>query len=139
LEGLQKTGSPAERKQSTLHVARLIAHGPTVINIVRRQEQVDLLHSLGAEFVLQGNDPNFSHQFRDLAQRLKATLILDALGGKLARQLLNTTPAGSILLLYANLSGEEFTLDPHGLWSEDKRIAGFSWETGRRREVFFKR
>ena len=96
-----------------------------VINIVRRQEQVDLLHSLGAEFVLQSNDPDFSHQFRDLAQRLKATLILDAVGGKLARQLLNTAPAGSILLLYANLSGEELEIDPHELWSEDKRVAGF--------------
>ena len=29
------------------------------------------------------------------------------------------------MLLYANLSGEEFTPDPHGLWSEDKRVAGF--------------
>jgi len=56
---------------------------------------------------------------------LKATLILDAVGGKLARQLLNTAPAGSTLLLYANLSGEELEIDPHGLWSEDKRVAGF--------------
>jgi NADPH2:quinone reductase len=96
-----------------------------VINIVRRQEQADLLRSLGAEFVLQSQEPNFSDQFRELALRLKATLILDAVGGKLARQLLDAAPARSTLLLYANLSGEELTLDSRGLVGEDKIIAGF--------------
>jgi NADPH2:quinone reductase len=96
-----------------------------VINVVRRKEQVDLLRSLGAEFVLQSNDANFSNDFRILAQRLKATLILDAVGGKLARLMLEIAPSGTTLLLYANLSGEELVLDPHGLGSEKKRIAGF--------------
>ncbi len=96
-----------------------------IINVVRRQEQMDLLRSLGAEFVLRSDDTNFSSDFRILAQRLKATLILDAVGGELARQLLDAAPAGATLLLYANLSGKDLILDPHGLWSEDKRIAGF--------------
>ncbi len=96
-----------------------------VINVVRRQEQADLLRSLGAEFVLQSNDANFRNQFYDLARRLNATLILDAVGGELARQMLEIAPAGSTLVLYANLSGEDVAFDPHGLWSEDKRIAGF--------------
>ncbi len=96
-----------------------------VINIVRRQEQVDLLHSLGADYVLRSDDANFSNQFRNLAQRLIATLILDAVGGQLARQLLDTAPPGSTLLMYANLSGEMLALDPNRLGSEDKRVAGF--------------
>lgn len=96
-----------------------------VINVVRRQEQVDLLRSLGAEFVLQSNDANFSNDFRILTQRLDATLILDAVGGELARQMFEIAPAGTTLLLYANLSGEDLALDPHGLANEDKRIAGF--------------
>jgi len=96
-----------------------------VINVVRRREQADLLRSLGAEFVLQSTDANFGGDFHALARRLNATLILDAVGGELARHLLETAPARSTLLLYANLSGEEINFDPHGLWSEDKRIAGF--------------
>ncbi len=96
-----------------------------VINIVRRQEQVDLLRSLGARFVLQSNDPNFYVQLRDLTHRLKATLILDAVGGELAQQLLDATPFGSTLLLYANLSGGRYSIDLRPLGMEDKRLAGF--------------
>lgn len=96
-----------------------------VINVVRRKEQAELLYSLGAKYVLQSNDVNFSNDFRILTRHLKATLILDAVGGRLAWQLLETAPAGSTLLLYANLSGEELTLNSHGLLGEDKRIAGF--------------
>jgi NADPH2:quinone reductase len=96
-----------------------------VINVVRRQEQADLLRPLGAEFVLQSNDANFSNEFRDLTRRLKATLILDAVGGQLARQMLEIAPAGTTLLLYANLSGEERALIPLGAWNESKQIASF--------------
>jgi NADPH:quinone reductase-like Zn-dependent oxidoreductase len=96
-----------------------------VINIVRRQEQVDLLRSWGAEFVLQSNDANFSSHLRDLTHRLKATLILDAVGGELTQQLFDAAPFGSTVLLYANLSGERLAIEPRSLWSEDKRIAGF--------------
>jgi len=96
-----------------------------VINIVRREEQTRLLRSQGAKYVLQSNDENFGSEFQELAQRLKATLILDAVGGELARQMLDAAPAGSSLLEYANLSGEDLVLDPHGLWGKDKRISGF--------------
>lgn len=100
-------------------------HHVPVINVVRRKGQVDLLNSIGTEYVLQSNDPNFSRDFRILTQSLNSTLILDAVGGKLARIMLELAPKGTTLLLYANLSGEELALDPHGLGSENKRIAGF--------------
>jgi NADPH:quinone reductase-like Zn-dependent oxidoreductase len=96
-----------------------------VIQVVRRQEQVDLLHSLGAEFVLLSSDPNFYSQLHDLAHRLKATLSLDAVGGELTQQLLNAAPHGSTVLLYANLSGKRYSMDLHPLEMEDKRLVGF--------------
>ncbi len=102
-----------------------IRYHVSVINIVRRREQADLLRSLGAEFVLQSHAADFGNQFGELAQRLKITLILDAVGGKLGRQLLEAAPTGSTLLMYANLSGEELEIDPHKLLRGDKRIVGF--------------
>lgn len=96
-----------------------------VINVVRRREQEDLLRSIGVELVLQSNSENFSYNFHDLAKRLNATLILDAVGGAIARQMLEVAPAGSSLLLYANLSGENLEIDPRQLLREDKQIAGF--------------
>lgn len=96
-----------------------------VINVVRRQEQADLLRSLGTEFVLRSDEANFTNEFRDLTRRLKATLILDAVGRQLARQMLEIAPAGTTLLRYANLSGEDRALIPLGSWNEGKQIAGF--------------
>jgi NADPH2:quinone reductase len=103
-----------------------------VINIVWRKEQANLLYSMGAEFVLQSNDANFVSAFRTHAQRLNATLILDAMRGRLARQLLDAAPARSTLLEYANLSGEELVLNPRELMGGDKRVTGFclgNWAT----------
>ncbi len=102
-----------------------LRHRVPVIHVVRRQEQVDLLHSLGAEFVLSSNDPNLSSQLHDLTHRLKATLILDAVGGELVQLLLDAAPFGSTVLLYANLSGERYSMDLRPLGMEGKRLAGF--------------
>jgi len=96
-----------------------------VINVVRRKEQADLLLSMGATFVLRSDDTDFGNQLRDMADRLNATLILDAVGGKLFQQLFDAAPFGSTFLLYANLSTEQLAFDPHGLWSANKRVAGF--------------
>jgi NADPH2:quinone reductase len=102
-----------------------LKHGVPVINIVRRQEQEDLLHSLGAKYVLNSNHPDFSHQLRMLTHQVKATLILDAVAGRQTQQLLEAAPFGSTVLIYAHLSGEPLGINPHTLTHEDKRIAGF--------------
>ncbi len=102
-------------------------HHLPVINIVRRQAQVDLLHSLGAKYVLNSNDAGFREDLRKLAHDLKATLVLDAVGGDQTAQLLDAAPFGSTLLVYASLDGEPRGLEPrlHDWVYEDKRLAGF--------------
>ncbi len=102
-----------------------IRHQVPVINIVRRREQVELLRSLGARFILESTDPNFIIKVHQLTRKLKATLILDASGGELSEQLLEAAPFGSTLLLYANLSGKRLSIEPRSLWKDTKRIEGF--------------
>ena len=98
----------------------------TVINIVRRQDQADLLRSFGAKFVLVSTDPSFPSKVRRFMNELQATLILDAVGGKLSQQLLEAAPFGSTMMMYANLSGENFSIDPRSvLIRESKRMEGF--------------
>lgn len=96
-----------------------------VINIVRRPEQIQLLRSVGAQFVLSTSEPNFLTELQRLSHTLNATLILDAVGGELFRQLVDVTPIGSTIMVYGNLSGEQHSFQPSALWKEDKRIAGF--------------
>ena len=100
-------------------------HGLPVINIVRRQEQVELLESLGAQYVLNSLDEGFPDQLRVLAHQLKATLLLDAVGGGLTQQLLDAAPFGGTVLVYSNLSGEPSIFNAETLIFGDKKIAGF--------------
>lgn len=110
-------------------------HQVPVISIVRREDQADLLITHGAEHVLESTDRNFVSKLTAVMHRLKATLVLDAVGGELFQQLLHAAPSNSTFVLYANLSGEQVTIEPRILWKENKRVEGFflgNWVGGRR-------
>jgi NADPH:quinone reductase-like Zn-dependent oxidoreductase len=94
-----------------------------IIHIVRRQEQVDLLRSLGGEYILNSRDSNFHDRLRALSRQLNATLILDPVAGDEAQGLLDAAPDGSTLLHYGSLSGKR--IDPQSLSQNGKHIIGF--------------
>lgn len=96
-----------------------------LISIVRKEEQVKKLEELGAAHVLNSSSPSFESELRELADRLGATLILDAVGGGQSSTLLNAAPPGAILMTYARLSGETLTARSADLMLQGKHIAGF--------------
>ena len=52
-----------------------------LVNIVRRPEQVDLLRSYGAEYVLDSSSPSFETEMIEALAATGATLAFDAIGG----------------------------------------------------------
>lgn len=100
-------------------------HGITVINIVRRPDQVELLRALGADHVLGSYEADFTSRLRELARRFNATLLLDAVGGAQTQALVDAAPVGSTILAYAALAGEPSTFNARTLIGEDKKIVGF--------------
>jgi len=99
--------------------------GLPVINIVRRPEQVAVLRALGAEYVLDSSEERFAVGLRELAHRLRATLLLDAVGGAQTQTLVDAAPAGSTIVAYAALAGEPSIFSPRTLIGDDKKIRGF--------------
>lgn len=99
-----------------------------VISVVYKNEQVEMLKNEGAKHVLNSNDTEFENQLKELAEKLHATLIFDAVGGNLVQRLLNCAPKGSELIVYGRLSGEPCEIDPGKLISTGNRINGF-WLT----------
>jgi NADPH:quinone reductase-like Zn-dependent oxidoreductase len=91
-----------------------------VIHLVRRQEQVELLRSLGGEHILNSSSPNFQEELGTLSKRLKATLLLDPVGEK-TREYLNAMPEGSVAIVYGSLSSQR--IEPGSVSSQ--RITGF--------------
>ena len=96
-----------------------------LINVVRREEQSDLLRSLGAEYVLVSMEADFDQKLTELTHRLNATLILDAVSGEFTQLLIDASPSGSLILLYANLSDSPVKIVPSSLWLYDRRVEGF--------------
>ena len=96
-----------------------------LISIVRRKEQLKALAERGAEHVLDSSDPGFDTELGELAAKMKATLVLDAVTGKETGRLLAAAPPGSTLVAYARLSGDPIRADPAELIRHGKQIIGF--------------
>ena len=58
-----------------------------IIHVVRRQAQVDLVRDRGGEYVLNSSDTDFAEQLQTMVHKLQATLLLDAIGGRMTQQL----------------------------------------------------
>jgi len=96
-----------------------------IINVVRREEQAELLRSLGAEHVLASQDADFDEKLSALTHRLNATLVLDAISGAFTQRLVDASPPNSLILIYANLSVSPIQVTPNALWLYNRRVEGF--------------
>ena len=58
-----------------------IADGIDLVNIVRREEQAELLKSQGAKYALNSSDPDFRARLTDAIAETEATIAFDPIGG----------------------------------------------------------
>ncbi|MFC7291546.1 zinc-binding dehydrogenase [Hirschia litorea] len=58
-----------------------IQDGVDLVNIVRKQEQVDILKDLGAKYIVNSSDDNFIENLTDAIHATGATIAFDATGG----------------------------------------------------------
>ena len=80
------------------------AEGIDLVNIVRKQEQVDLLKGLGAQHVCNSSEPSFMQDLTEALVASGATLAFDATGGgKLAGQIL------TCMEIAANKTAKEYS------------------------------
>jgi len=104
------------------------SEGILVINVVRRQEQVELLKQQGATIVLNSSDADFEKQLKEACHQHQARLAFDAIAGKMTMQLLDALPNNSRVTVYGGLS-----MQPSEVWGthfifQNKTVDGF-WLT----------
>ncbi|CAK70991.1 unnamed protein product (macronuclear) [Paramecium tetraurelia] len=103
--------------------------GIDVINVVRRQEQVELLQKEGAKYVLNQTSETFQKDLNALAHKLNATVFFDCIGGNITGEILSQLPNKSTALLYGLLSGQPVSdISAISLIFQGKTIKGF-WLT----------
>lgn len=99
--------------------------GLPVINIVRKEEQVELLKSLGSEHVLNSTSPDYEKNFTRLVKKLDITLAIDAVAGKTGEEVLSMMPSHSKLVVYGALSEEPMGVTAGSLIFQRKKVEGF--------------
>lgn len=103
----------------------------SLINVVRRQEQVDSLRTMGCQHVLNSSDKDFAEKLKELCTKLKATAAFDALSGDIAGVLLKSLSTYGVLYMYGSLSDQPANgMDPNDFIFSRKRTAGLfltSW------------
>lgn len=74
-----------------------INEGVSLVNIVRKPEQAELLKGIGAEYVCDSSDADFRSQLKDAIAATGAYLAFDATGGgELADQILGAMEAAAV-------------------------------------------
>ena len=105
--------------------------GLPLVNVVRRDDQVELMRSLGAEHVINSQSDGFDDDLRRLCGDLRVTVAFEAVAGEMTGRLLEAMPRGSTAIVYGALSEEPCgAINPIGVIFEGKRVEGFylgSW------------
>jgi NADPH:quinone reductase-like Zn-dependent oxidoreductase len=97
-----------------------------LINAVRRDEQVELLRTLGAKHVLNMSRDDFAVELKELSGRLRATAAFEAVAGDMTGTVINAMPPRSTAYVYGGLSEEACgNIDPIGLIFQEKTVTGF--------------
>jgi NADPH:quinone reductase-like Zn-dependent oxidoreductase len=99
--------------------------GIQIINVVRRDAQVELLKAQGANIVLNSNDKGFEQQLHDACHQTNAHLAFDAVAGPLTNQLLRAMPQNSKVTVFSALSRQAIQVSPGLLIFENKGIDSF--------------
>lgn len=102
--------------------------GVKIVNIVRRQEQVDLLHGLGADRVLSTHEPDFDAKLKEICKAWDIHLAFDAISGEMPNRLLNSMPKKSRVVIYGGLSLLGCTINPAHFIFREQKLEGF-WLT----------
>jgi NADPH:quinone reductase len=96
-----------------------------LLNIVRREDQIEQVKAEGAEYVLNSSSANFDKEFIKLSRKLKINYFIDAVGGEVATKIFHLSPAETNMVSYGNLSEEALNLQPGVFIFQKKTIEGF--------------
>jgi NADPH:quinone reductase-like Zn-dependent oxidoreductase len=101
------------------------SEGVQVINIVRRDAQVDMLKEQGATVVLNSSEAGFDQLLQDACHQAEAHLAFDAVAGPMTGRLLDALPPHSKVTVFSCLSYETTQAGADHFIFEEKAVDGF--------------
>lgn len=118
--------SAAKSTIGTFLIKAAKSKGITTINIVRKEEQIQQLLDMGADYVLNSTNANFDEQLAEIIAKVKPMSFFDGVGGEFLTKLFSMMPNKSKTYSYGGLSGKGIeNLDPSDLVFKQKILQGF--------------
>lgn len=99
--------------------------GIRTICTVRRPEQADMLHMMGAEAVINTQKDSVSERVRALTDKQGVKACFEAVGGEAAEEALQCMSKGGKMIIYGLLSGKDAKLNSGLLIFREITIKGF--------------
>ena len=103
--------------------------GINLINIVRRQSNVELLKSIGSEYILDCSTETFGKDMRTMFKKLKPMFFFDCVSGDLGTKIFSAMPAKSTTYVYGALDLKPYDIPAGELLFTDKSLKGFWMST----------
>ena len=111
---------------TAIKIAKLLGISKIICSTTH-QLKVEQLKQLGADAVINVQDPDYSRKVKTFTDNSGVDVILNPIGGTtLQRDLDSLAPFGRIIS-FGNLSGEKTGVNPDVLYTENRSIIGFSF------------
>lgn len=106
-------------------VRHFISKNIQVINIVRREEQEEILKKEGAKYIINQTDPEFHEKLKKLCAELDCRCCFDAVAGELTGKILSAMPSSSTVYVYGALSLKPCEVNATDFIFRKKSVRGF--------------
>ena len=105
--------------------------GISIINVVRRQEQKELLEGLGAEHVIvtAGDESVWKANLKNKIKEMDCMVAFDAVSGVSTGNMLAALPPKGTVFLYGGLAGDVAGINPMDMIYRQKKLSGFLLNT----------
>lgn len=125
-ETLLQTAAGSQLGRAMIELARL--RGFSLINVVRRREQVAELQALGAGEVICTADESLPARVKELTGGKGVKHAIDAVGGQTGAQVVEALGQNGVALIYGALEGKALPLNPGAMLFKETTLKGF-WLT----------
>lgn len=99
--------------------------GVKIINIVRKDAQVEALKAEGARYVLNETAGDFDAELAQMCKDLRCKMAFDAVGGPLTLRIGQALRSGGQILVYGGLSGAPASVHPGTMIFKSLTVKGF--------------
>lgn len=124
---LLQSGAASSLGRIIIQLAKL--KGFKTINVVRRNEQIEELKAIGADYVINSEVDDISEKVKEITQNAGVKCAIDCVGGTVGSLVAKSLGVDGVLLIYGRLSPDPFTIQSGAMIFKRTVIKGF-WLVG---------